>query len=268
MQSFKIIKPIPALAPYVRYYWILKDDAVMPVSERTLPVGCMQLVFHRSKQLLIVQKNDLQPGAFVCGQSFGFSDVCSTGAIDMITVVFQPYAAKAFLKTPLSLFCGLDVSMEDVDDVELSDLAKKVEDTPEDDACIRSIEEFLLHRLTALPDFHLKRVSSALSEINRQPQTSISRLAEVACCSTKQFGRVFMEYVGTTPKDFMRIVRMQRALYKIQCNPALPLVQVAYECGFTDQSHMIKEFKLFSGYTPTEYLAVCAPYSDYFSYEY
>ncbi|MEO3190464.1 AraC family transcriptional regulator, partial [Parabacteroides distasonis] len=30
-------------------------------------------------------------------------------------------------------------------------------------------------------------------------------------------------------------------------------------------SHMIKEFKLFSGYTPTEYLSLCAPYSDYFS---
>ena len=31
------------------------------------------------------------------------------------------------------------------------------------------------------------------------------------------------------------------------------------------QSHTIKEFKLFSGYTPAEYLSVCAPYSDYFS---
>ena len=30
---------------------------------------------------------------------------------------------------------------------------------------------------------------------------------------------------------------------------------------------MIKEFKFFSGYTPAEYLAVCAPYSDYFFVE-
>lgn len=265
MQSFRIIKPIPALASYVRYYWILKDDAVVPVLERTLPVGCIQLVFHRRKQLLLVQKNDLQPRAFVCGHSFDFSDVCSTGEIDMITVVLKPYAAKAFLQIPLALFYGQNVSIEDVEDRELSDLAKKVEDTPEDDVCIRLVEDFLLGRLTALPDFHLKRVSSALLEINRQPQVSISRLADVACCSSKQLSRVFMEYVGATPKGFMRIVRMQRALFKIQCNPALPLVQVAYECGFTDQSHMIKEFKLFSGYTPTEYLAICAPFSDYFS---
>lgn len=267
MQSFRIIKPTPELVPYIRYYWILKDDAVLPVSERTLPVGCMQLVFHKGRQLLLLKENILQPKSFICGQSFDFSDVRSTGEIGMITVVFQPYTAKAFLQVPLDSFCRQNISTGDMEDRELSDLAKKVEDTPDDDACIRLIEAFLLHRLMALSDFHLKRISTALLEINRQPQINISRLADIACWSNKQFSRVFMEYVGTTPKDFMRIVRMQRALYKIQCNPVLPLVQVAYECGFTDQSHMIKEFKLFSGYTPTEYLAICAPYSDYFSNE-
>ena len=43
--------------------------------------------------------------------------------------------------------------------------------------------------------------------------------------------------------------------------------QLAYECGFYDQSHLINEFKVFSGYTPKEYLAACAPHSDYFSQE-
>ena len=50
MQSFKIIKPIHILTPYVRYYWILEDGADVSVSERTLPTGCIQLVFHRGKR--------------------------------------------------------------------------------------------------------------------------------------------------------------------------------------------------------------------------
>ena len=50
MQTFRIVKPAPALAPYIRYYWILRDDAFTPVSERTLPVGCMQLVCHKGRQ--------------------------------------------------------------------------------------------------------------------------------------------------------------------------------------------------------------------------
>ena len=50
MQSFQLIKPCFALAPYIRHYWILQDDSIAPVSERTLPIGCMQLVFHKGKQ--------------------------------------------------------------------------------------------------------------------------------------------------------------------------------------------------------------------------
>ena len=77
MQSFQLIKPCFALAPYIRHYWILQDDSIAPVSERTLPVGCMQLVFHKGKQLLLLGESELQPQSFISGQSVGFSDVMS-----------------------------------------------------------------------------------------------------------------------------------------------------------------------------------------------
>ena len=233
MQSFQIIKPVPVLSPYIRHYWILQDDAAVPVSERTLPIGCMQLVFHKGKQLFLQNDSKLQPQSFICGQSVGFSDVLSTGRIEMITVVFQPYAAKALLHIPVHLFHGKDVAMDEVEDVELSDLAKQVTDTSDNIVCIRLIEQFFLRRLYAFSGYNLKRMSAVFQEIN--------------------------------PKEYLRIVRMQRALFLLQQDATLPFAQVAYECGYSDQSHMIKEFKLFSGYTPAEYLSVCAPYSDYFS---
>lgn len=265
MQTFRIVKPAPALSPYIRYYWILRDDAAMPVSERTLPVGCVQLIFHKGKRLMCLQESRLQPQSFISGQSFGFSDVVSTGVIEMITVVFQPYAAKVFLQIPLHLFNGQNVSTDEVEDRELSDLSYRITDTPDNDQCIRLIEQFFFRRLASGSEYNLKRLSTVLDEINLHPQVNTLQLSDVACLSTKQFGRVFTDYIGTTPKDFLRIVRMQRALYVLQQNPGSPFAQVAYECGFSDQSHMIKEFKLFSGYTPAEYLSVCAPVSDYFS---
>mgnify|MGYP005923662559 CR=1 FL=1 len=140
-------------------------------------------------------------------------------------------------------------------------------DMPDRVACIRLIEEFLLSRLYAFPEYNLKRVSTVLEAVNLHPHIRTVQLADVACLSNKQFGRVFAEYVGATPKEFLRIVRIQRALYTLQCQPGISFAQLAYECGFFDQSHMIKEFKFFSGYTPAEYLAVCAPYSDYFFVE-
>ncbi|MBW6537542.1 MAG: AraC family transcriptional regulator [Mariniphaga sp.] len=40
--------------------------------------------------------------------------------------------------------------------------------------------------------------------------------------------------------------------------------QLAFNCGYYDQSHMIHDFKSLSGFTPGEYFACCEPYSDYF----
>lgn len=151
MQSFQLIKPCLALAPYIRHYWILQDDSVTPVSERTLPIGCMQLVFHKGKQLLLSGESELQPQSFISGQSVGFSDVQSTGRIEMITVVFQPYAVKALFHIPSHLFHGQNVDTDAMEDVELSDLVKQVTDTSDNAVSIRLIEQFFLRRLYTLP---------------------------------------------------------------------------------------------------------------------
>lgn len=267
MPSFQLIKPLPALLPYVRYYWILQDDAKKTVSERTLPVGSMQLVFHKGKPLFLSNSDGskLQPQSFICGQGIGFSDVVSTGRVEMITVVFQPYSAKLFLQTPGYKFHGQNIATDEVEDTELSDLSKRVMETADNAACIALIERFLLRRLYSFADYNIKRMSAVFQTIDDATTVSISQLSDIACLSSKQFGRVFADYVGATPKEFIRIVRMQRALSMLQKDATLSFAQVAYSCGFFDQSHMIKEFKIFSGYTPVEYLSVCAPYSDYFS---
>ncbi|WP_165156772.1 helix-turn-helix domain-containing protein [Parabacteroides sp. ZJ-118] len=267
MQSFEIIKPIHVLTPYVKHYWILEDNAEVPVSERTLPTGCVQLIFHRGKRLLLVGKKESQPQAFICGQCLGFSDVMSAGRIEMIAVVFQPYAARAILQLPLDLFYGKLIAVDALEDPELSILSGKVTEADDHETCVRLIERFLIRRLYRFEGYayNVKRITAVLYQINKQAKTDIPELSEIACLSPKQFNRIFLSYVGATPKAFLRIVRMQRALFKIQQDSSISFAQLAYECGFSDQSHLIKEFKLFSGYTPTEYLSLCAPYSDYFS---
>ena len=176
MQSFQLIKPCFALAPYIRHYWILQDDSIAPVSERTLPIGCMQLVFHKGKQLLLLGESELQPQSFISGQSVGFSDVMSTGRIEMITVVFQPYAVNALTTAPARtacsshLFHGQTVDTDAMEDVELSDLVKQVTDTSDNAVCIRLIEQFFLRRLYTLPEYNLKRMSAVFHEINLRPQ--------------------------------------------------------------------------------------------------
>ena len=160
MQSFQIITPVSVLAPYIWHYWILQDDAADTVSERTLPIGLHPTCVSQRQTALLQNESRLQPQSFVCGQSVGFSDVVSTGRIEMITVVFQPYAAKVLLHIPVNLFHGQNVSMDEVGDTGLSDLSKQVADTPDNTACIRLIEQFFLRRLYSFSEYNLKRMSA------------------------------------------------------------------------------------------------------------
>lgn len=47
--------------------------------------------------------------------------------------------------------------------------------------------------------------------------------------------------------------------------PEISLTALAAEAGYYDQSHMIRDFRRMSGYTPGQYRKKCEPYSDYFS---
>lgn len=53
-------------------------------------------------------------------------------------------------------------------------------------------------------------------------------------------------------------------LQEKQRNLSIQLTELAYTSGYYDQSHMINDYKLLSGKTPTQYFSECEPYSDYF----
>lgn len=264
MESFNIIKPSPLLAPYVRYYWTLKVCDVPEVSERVIASGCMNLIFHRGGRMFSSADNDLQPRSFVCGLSTRYTDLSSAQAVDMIVVVFQPFGAGAFFRMPVDEFHEKSISLDLIGDKSLVELEDKLFYQTNDRACIDLIEEFLINRLLSVKDYNYKRMAVSINAINNDPAISIKSLVDIACLSYKQFNRVFTGYIGSNPKQFIRIVRFQRALFTMEYKNITNMAQLALECGYYDQSHLIKEFKFFSGYTPTEYVSVCPPHSDYF----
>ena len=98
------------------------------------------------------------------------------------------------------------------------------------------------------------------------PETPIIELTSATCFSKKQFERLFNELVGANPKEYARIVRFQKSLKLLQHGSEdTSLAQLACQCGYADQSHFIREFRRFSGYTPLSLLNVCKPYSDLFN---
>lgn len=62
----------------------------------------------------------------------------------------------------------------------------------------------------------------------------------------------FARYFGTTLGEYQRKLKVERALHLIR-QPQYPLTQIAYECGFFDQSHFVRTFKRVTGWRPNEY---------------
>lgn len=264
MEEFRVIQPTSLLAPYIKNYWLLKTVSNSATLARTVPCGMMSLIFHRANPLLSIHTNEIHPRAFLSGHEKTFADLEYTGKINMISIVFQPAGVRAFFNLPIIRTNNLRLTPGDLEDKELSILENSLTSTEDDQICILLIEQFLLKRLTRLVEYNSNRIETTIRLIN-SGQTDVTVLAGAACLSTKQFNRIFSEYVGSNPKQFSRTVRFQRALHILETQPQISLTALTYECGYYDQSHLIKEFKALSGYTPTEYIATCLPYSDYFN---
>ncbi len=71
--------------------------------------------------------------------------------------------------------------------------------------------------------------------------------------SQRHFQRLFKRYVFQTLSDFKKIKRFQSVLNN--SNKSTSLTSLAYECGFSDQSHFIKDFKYITGLTPKQYFS-------------
>ena len=73
--------------------------------------------------------------------------------------------------------------------------------------------------------------------------------------SSRHLQRLFNFYIGDTAKSFCRIVRFQNLL---KIDPSIKSIKTEksfYDFGYYDQTHFIKEFKLFYGKTPSKVAA-------------
>lgn len=256
----KIIKPREELRSYVRYYWTLKSNE--PFSVLTFPIGCCQLIFHKKSPLFIPELNKHQDIFTISGQVNFPAHIQSKGNLEMIVAVFFPHTISLFLDTPPSSFYNLEISGYDIKSRQLNELAMRVFECENAIECISIIEEWLMTKIRQ--SLNLERVQYSINQLLNNPTIPINCLSDSVCLSRKQYQRIFLEHVGMNPKEYARIVRFQKAIFMMQHGDR-NFAGIAASCGYADQSHFIREFKLLSGHTPKTLLQYCNPYSDLFT---
>lgn len=253
--------PDGALKDFVYDYWLYENYVPRFHSrERILPSGTIELVINLHDDELRIYDaagNDSCKrfsGALVSG-TYGRTFITDTAEErSVMGVHFKPGGAFPFLGIAPDELVDAHVDLEMLWGRSARDLRERlcVAATPAERLDI--LEQTLSAHLFR-PLEHHAAVATALDEF-RSPlrRLTVRGMAKEVGLSQRRFIRAFAAEVGLTPKLFGRVQRFQKAISLVSVSSATPdWAQVALNCGYFDQSHLIRDFVEFSGFTPGEY---------------
>ena len=78
----------------------------------------------------------------------------------------------------------------------------------------------------------------------------VERVAKEVGWTERHLERRFAREIGLSPKAFSRTVRFQQTLAFMHSDGRDDWAGIAWDCGFADQAHLIREFRELAGVTP------------------
>ena len=166
-----------------------------------------------------------------------------------LIVTFRSAGAAAFFKTPLHEFFEQSIPLDAlVSRQQLDGISEQLSAAAGHPQRIRIIERWLLSaRQTYEPD---PRIQAAVQQLSLQ-NIKIKDLSYRLNISQDALEKRFRQQVGATPKQFANIVRLRKLI--TQYTPTQTLTAQAYDAGYFDQAHFIKDFKAFTGQAPQDF---------------
>ncbi|MEK3794268.1 helix-turn-helix transcriptional regulator [Paenibacillus sp. FSL R7-0204] len=183
--------------------------------------------------------------------------VCHVGAFAnklklLFLIEFHPGGLHPFIKADQSELLDASFMLDQLDKTLKQALEDILLESESIDSLLNTVNRIFIHRLYARPIS--KDVSAIMNSIiSKHGNVSAKRLSSEFYYSEKHIRRLFLRHIGTSPKMFSRIVRVNYALKLLQNKPE-PFTEVAVQAGFFDQPHFNKDFKLLCGLTPQDYL--------------
>ena len=254
---FQKITPEHRLSSFIRFFYLIKvSPQGLPLVFDYLPNGTSDMVFVCNGKFSFHNthhKGETLPASYVFGcqpESFHFS---VNEPLTLFGIDFTPYGLHLISGMSVNEFTGSFCALDVLFGKEGKELTDQILETKNTGRKVTLIESFLI-KLFITRYKPLPVIISAVNQVRDiHGRISMSTLSSSLDKGERQLERIFNRAVGLSPKLFAQITRFNYIFKLIKDCPTVDFQDIAFICGYYDQNHLIKEFKQFSGVTPSEY---------------
>lgn len=253
--------PDPRLRAYVRHYQGYVASAKAPMLQREPPSGDVVLIITLGSSL-----HSRDPGnpamatehhhGFVAGLHDSYVLIETPEVQQGLEVRFTPIGAHRVFGLPMHTLANRMVALDDILGSPARQVTDQLQEAPDWESRFGILDSVIATRLAqARMPSGSAAVTWAWNQLyQHNGQITISTLAAELGCSRKHLIALFHEQIGLATKMVARIIRFRHAVRLLDRDSELNWVQIAHDCGYYDQAHLIRDFRQFSGSTPGEFL--------------
>lgn len=256
-------RPRGPLNTWVTTLWMTCErSAGAPYRERLIPTGGVHLVLRldgppiRIFDDLHAQHFDAAIGG--ARSRFHLREVPQRAR--SVGMMIRPGAAGVLFGIPASEFAERHTSLEEVWGNDAHALRDRLLETRSATQLLDRFEHFVSRKLCARRAPH-PAVSEALHRFGSGSMGWQVRLVQRdSGLSHRRFIELFRRDVGLSPKRFCRVLRLGRAL-QLAKQKNLSWAAIAAAAGYSDQAHLVRDFREICGLAPTEWAALSGPHA-------
>lgn len=253
------VPPSIELSGFIRHYLFLNIEGNSTGKLRLFSDGSSGIVLN-SYPTLFLDSLPL-PAAFCYGQITEYKEISCQGPAQLVIIVFHPQGLNRLLNVPASELIDKVIPLTDFFPGTGLALQTTVASTDEISVKLEHLEVFFRRIVSNHRSAGDPLVTAALNLIqSNRGALTIRQLTGIIGCHSRQLERKFNTAVGLSPKHFGNIVRTLSFIKSLHHETSKPnLTRFAYDSGYYDQAHLIREFRKITGLTPSQYFRHSEP---------
>lgn len=258
---YKEYAPSVHLKPFIEKIWTLESDDsdIYPMEHLLTPNGTEGLIFtyrQVAQKFILHNKLTVLPEVYLLIQPYEPWKVITEGCSGILGVFFRAGSLYTTLKSCINNIVGQVIELQSfLGSRPVRILREKlVEALPSERIAI--VESFF-SKYFCSPSYFGNTTRSAVQVIRQHKgRISIEQIASKLGMSRQAIARQFAIKVGISPKDYCRIVHFNSVQHFLKNHPYASWLDITYKFNYFDQSHLIRDFYHFTGFSPKGYAAL------------